>query len=133
MDGPKARLIQYKYFSANSCELHEPCIGGAGWRRLLMFDSTDENIGGTELTISNIYSLLDDDTQESSEVTNHGVYQYDRCHRHYHFKFLKFKIANGAFAYNQLAEKLMLNGVQGGLHFTTVLTKKMLPIDRCVS
>ena len=98
IDGLKATLIQYKYFSANSCELHEPCIGGTGWRRLLMFDSTDENIGGTELTIGNIYTLLDDDTQEPAEVTNHGLYQYDRCHRHYHFKYYgTFTYGNSQF------------------------------------
>ncbi|CAF0872522.1 unnamed protein product [Adineta steineri] len=92
--GLAAKLIEYKYFSSNSCEIHEPCIGGTGWRRLLLFDSSDENIGGTSLTIGQIYTLTDNATQEPAEVTNHGLYQYDTCHHHYHFKYY------GTFTYD---------------------------------
>ncbi|CAF4561010.1 unnamed protein product [Rotaria sp. Silwood2] len=85
VSGLEANMIQYKYFTNDSCELDEPCIGNAGWRRVLMFDSSDENVGGANLLIGEIYQVLDDYTQVHASVTNHGLYEYDTCHRHYHF------------------------------------------------
>ena len=41
---------------------------------------------------------------------------------------LNFKIAHGAFEYNRLVEKLMLNGVQRGLPFTTAAIRETLPV-----
>lgn len=94
----KPNYLQYSYFTNDSCELREFCIGGAGWRRLLMFDSSDENIGGTTLTIGQIYTLKDDVTQLPDDVTNHGLYEYNICHRHYHFKYYgTFKYGDSKF------------------------------------
>lgn len=96
--GLSATFVHYKYFTNTSCEIHEPCIGDIGWRRLLLFDSSEENIGGLPLTIGQIYVLNDNDDQEPAEVANHGLYQYDVCHRHYHFKYYgTFTVGNTDF------------------------------------
>ncbi|CAF4185618.1 unnamed protein product, partial [Didymodactylos carnosus] len=98
ISGLASTLVQYKYFDNASCELKEPCIGGTGWRRLLLFDSSDENIGGVNLIIGQIYIILDNGTQQPNVVANHGLYQYDPCHRHYHFKYYgTFTFGNSKF------------------------------------
>lgn len=79
--------VEYKYFATTSCELNECCIGGRGWRRLLMFDATDQNIGGQTLLLGKVFTVLDDDTQQPTALYDRGLYEYDVCHRHYHFRY----------------------------------------------
>ncbi len=43
--------VVYRYIQPNHCALLERCVGGSGWRRLLMFDSYDHNQGGRPLHI----------------------------------------------------------------------------------
>lgn len=74
--------IVYRYFPADHCALQEKCVGGPGWRRLLQFDTVDENIGGQPLNIGAVdYYLAGGDPQNAL----HGMYEFSACHQHYHF------------------------------------------------
>jgi hypothetical protein len=74
--------IVYRYFPPDDCAIEEKCVGGPGWRRLLMFDAMDENLGGAPLTIGPVdYYLVDGDLQNHL----HGMYEFSSCHGHYHF------------------------------------------------
>lgn len=75
--------ISYRYFPEDACELQEECIGAPGWRRILNFDATDENIGGKPVHIGAVNFYLVD---EETEASLHGMYEFSACHQHYHFK-----------------------------------------------
>ena len=67
--------IIYRYFDEESCALQENAIGAAGWRRLLQFDATVHNIGGTALDIGAVVA--------EDPLTN--MFTYNACHDHFHF------------------------------------------------
>ncbi len=68
--------IIYRYFAPNSCALAESCVNGAGWRRLLQFDATAHNLGGTALDIGPVVA--------ENPLTN--MFEYNSCHAHFHFQ-----------------------------------------------
>lgn len=75
--------IVYRYFPEDACEMEEKCIGAPGWRRLLMFDALDQNVGGAPINIGAVdYYISGGDTENQL----HGMYEYSACHKHYHFK-----------------------------------------------
>lgn len=82
--------VVYRYFPEDACEMQEKCIGAPGWRRLLMFDAVDHNVGGAPLNIGAVDYYL-----QGGDVENqfHGMYEYSACHKHYHFKhYGEFKL-----------------------------------------
>jgi len=81
--GSSARLV-YRYIAPDSCTMREGCVGGSGWRRLLQFDASVQNLGGAALHLGEVgYYGEGLDT----ELSAHNIYQYSDCHQHYHFRF----------------------------------------------
>ncbi len=72
----------YRYIPSNSCTIEEQCVGGPGWRRLLMFPTADLNRGAEDLNIGWV-----DYFQRSggSTLSEHGMFELSECHGHYHF------------------------------------------------
>lgn len=76
--------LVYRYIPATHCAVVERCVGGAGWRRLLTFDSHDQNQGGRPLHIGPVdYSV----EGLGSELIEHHAYELSACHNHYHFRY----------------------------------------------
>lgn len=67
--------IIYRYFAPDSCAIVEACVNGTGWRRLLMFDANNHNLGTEPLDIGPVVS----------ENPLNNMFQYNSCHDHYHF------------------------------------------------
>jgi hypothetical protein len=77
----------YRYIHAagsGGCEVVEGSVGGTGWRRLLQFATSDENVGERELTIGGVDYTLSGDP---GELDLHNLYELSPCHGHYHFKY----------------------------------------------
>ena len=77
----------YRYVHAadsGGCEVVEGSVDGTGWRRLLQFATSDENVGERDLTIGGV-----DYTISGSHGDNdlHNLFEFSPCHRHYHFKY----------------------------------------------
>jgi hypothetical protein len=67
--------IIYRYFPPDSCALAEQCVVSSGWRRLLQFSATIQNVGAEPLDIGPVVS----------ENPLQTLFQYNTCHAHYHF------------------------------------------------
>ena len=77
----------YRYIHAagsGGCEVVEGSVGGTGWRRLLQFATSDENVGERELTIGGVDYTLGG---PAGELDLHNLYELSECHGHYHFKY----------------------------------------------
>lgn len=81
--GSSARLV-YRYIAPDSCTMLEGCVGGPGWRRLLQFDASVQNVGGAALHLGEVDYYGDG---LDAELAAHNIYQYSACHQHYHFRF----------------------------------------------
>jgi hypothetical protein len=81
-DPPKTRVV-YRYFAPDDCAIDERCVGAPGWRRLLLFATVDQNLGTHALDIGAIDYFSDGTIH--SPLIDHGVYEWSRCHHHYHF------------------------------------------------
>ena len=75
--------IGYKFIAENSCVLEEGgagvyhgCVRGTGWRQLLKFSSVTVNVGRTDIKLGKI----------SEDYIRRGVFEFDKCHQHYHFQ-----------------------------------------------
>jgi hypothetical protein len=55
-----------------TCELLEGCVGGTGWRKVLLFNVTTPNIGSADLALGVPANLPE-------------LFHYSECHSHYHF------------------------------------------------
>jgi hypothetical protein len=76
--------ITYRYVPQASCEVAEDSVGGTGWRRLLQFATSDENVGNQPLRIGHLdYSV----TSKPGELDAHNLFQFSACHHHYHFNY----------------------------------------------
>jgi hypothetical protein len=87
------RLV-YRYIPAGDCSLsieEGPCVGGAGWRRLLQFSTADRNTGTKTLTIGSVDYF---NSTGGSDLSRHHVFEYSTCHHHYHFRHY------GEFSFN---------------------------------
>ena len=77
----------YRYIHAvgsGGCEVVEGSVGGTGWRRLLQFATSDENVGERPLTIGGVdYSL----SGHPGDLDLHNLFELSPCHGHYHFKY----------------------------------------------
>ena len=77
----------YRYVHATgsgSCEVEEGSVGGTGWRRLLQFATSDENVGNRALTIGGVDYTL---SGHAGELDLHNLFELSPCHQHYHFKY----------------------------------------------
>jgi hypothetical protein len=81
-EGLNDNRIIYKYIPAGHCAAVERCVGGTGWRRLLVFDSHDHNVGGQPLHIGEVDYFNEG---LGGDLIQHGVYEFSACHEHYHF------------------------------------------------
>lgn len=67
-----------------TCELYEGCVGGLGWRRLMLFTVATPNIGSADLVMG--------------IPANHpDLYHFSDCHAHFHFdEFARYELRAGA-------------------------------------
>jgi hypothetical protein len=76
-EGVADNRVVYRYFAPDSCAITEGCVGGPGWRRLLQFTATVQNLGAVD-------SAIGDVSEGSPPVTNRLV-SMSECHGHMHF------------------------------------------------
>lgn len=101
-EGLNDHRVIYKYIPDDHCAVVEKCVGGSGWRRLLVFDSHDHNVGGQPLHIGPVDYYVEG---IGSELIDNNVYTYSECHDHYHFQYY------GDFSFGSAAgSKLQKNG-----------------------
>ncbi len=74
--------VEYKYFAPGSCEEQEQCIGAPGWRRVLQFNSSDQNRGKQTLDIGAVDYYL---TGKETLNDKYNIFDLHECHQHYHF------------------------------------------------
>ncbi len=77
-EGLGRNRIVYRYIPADHCALVETCVGAPGWRRLLQFDGSLENVGGAALHLG---------APDDAALATHNVFEYSACHGHEHFRF----------------------------------------------
>lgn len=66
--------LEYRYFAPGDCAYLENAIDALGWRRLLIFDATVHNIGGSTLHVGSVNA-----DQERN------LFTYNSCHNHFHY------------------------------------------------
>lgn len=89
----------YRYIPADSCTLVEECVGGSGWRKLLMFPTADLNIGAHPLDIGLVDYFH---TKNGTTLSDHGMFELSACHHHYHFShYGTFRLGEGSDAINR--------------------------------
>ena len=87
-EGLENNRIIYRYIQPGSCAIEEGCVGGSGWRRLLQFDASVRNLGGSPAAIG--------DVSTSSLPVQHNMFEYSACHGHLHFShYGNFAFDNG--------------------------------------
>jgi hypothetical protein len=77
-DALASNWVEYRYFPPESCALEEQCVGGPGWRRLLLFDATIKNTGAAPLSVGS--------TDQGSPPRDHNMFEFSACHEHFHFR-----------------------------------------------
>ncbi|MGC4087442.1 MAG: lysyl oxidase family protein [Polyangiaceae bacterium] len=77
-EGLKTNWIEYRYFTPDSCAIFEQCVGGPGWRRLLLFDASIRNSGKVPLSVGSV--------EPDSPAAQHNMFELSACHGHYHFR-----------------------------------------------
>ncbi len=81
----RTNRITYRYFTADDCAIEEEAVGGEGWRRLLQFDATVDNVSGAALHIG----------PAKGEDPENNVFDYNACHDHLHYSnYGEFFLAN---------------------------------------
>jgi len=87
-DGVRDNRIIYRYFPADSCAITEGCVGASGWRRLLQFTATVQNLGAEAAAIGDV-------GPDSPPVVNNMV-SFSACHQHMHFNhYGRFSFGRG--------------------------------------
>ncbi|NUP08615.1 MAG: hypothetical protein HOW73_21410 [Polyangiaceae bacterium] len=95
-EGLNDNRVKYRYIPPGHCALIDGCVAGPGWRRLLVFDSHDHNVGGQPLHIGEVDYFNEG---LGGELIDHNVYEYSDCHAHYHFAYY------GSFYYGEAEEQ----------------------------
>lgn len=94
-EGVEDNRVIYRYFPADSCAIAEGCVGGSGWRRLLQFTATQQNMGELDLYLG--------DVGPSSAAVANKLVSPSACHGHMHFNhYGNFEFGTGA---NELGSK----------------------------
>ena len=71
------------FMSDDTCELLEGCVGGAGWRSVMLFTVATPNVGSMDLALGVPANLPE-------------LYHYSPCHDHYHFdEFARYELRSG--------------------------------------
>jgi len=78
----RSHRVVYRYIPSDSCTLVEQCVGGAGWRRLLQFSTSDRNTGTKTLDIGAVDYYL---SGKNGYLSDWGLFELSACHQHYHF------------------------------------------------
>lgn len=86
-EGVEDNRIVYRYFPEDSCAIAEGCVGGSGWRRLLQFTATVQNLGTLDSAIG--------DVSEGSPAIENRLVSLSACHEHMHFNHY------GSFTYGE--------------------------------
>ena len=76
-EGVEDNRIVYRWFGADSCAITEGCVGAGGWRRLLQFTATMQNLGAVDAAIG--------DVGPDSLPVRERLVSYSECHQHMHF------------------------------------------------
>lgn len=76
-EGLANHRIAYKYIPPDSCTIVEGCVKAPGWRRVLQFDASVQNLGGQPLTLGA--------PEAGSPLLAHNVFEFSTCHEHFHF------------------------------------------------
>lgn len=79
----ETRRVVYRYIPPTSCTIVEGCVGGAGWRRLLQFSTSDKNTGAKTLDIGAVDYYV---SGKNGYVSDWGLFELSECHLHYHFQ-----------------------------------------------
>ncbi len=88
-EGVADNRIVYRYFASDSCAISEGCVGGAGWRRLLQFTATVQNLGAVDNALG--------DVSPGSGPVNNRLVSLSACHNHMHFNhYGKFTFGDGS-------------------------------------
>ncbi len=77
----------YRYVHGENgagCEVEEGSVTGTGWRRVLQFATSDENVGERDLTIGGVDYTL---SGAPGENDLHNLFELSTCHGHYHFAY----------------------------------------------
>jgi Lysyl oxidase len=69
--------VEYRYIPEDSCAIQEQCVGGPGWRRLILFNASMRNTGRAPLEVGNV---------TDSAALRHNLFEFSACHEHYHFR-----------------------------------------------
>ncbi|KAF0719854.1 Aste57867_744 [Aphanomyces stellatus] len=77
------QITIYRYFKTNTCEAQEGCVKHPGWRRLVMFDATDINVGSVDLEFFGNIAFTNESTFFPSLY--HNLFYWFACHAHPHF------------------------------------------------
>jgi len=80
--GFEQHRFTYRYIPKNSCTIVEQCVGGPGWRQVLMFPTGDINVGSDALEIGVVDYFHE---ENGSVLSQHGLFEFSACHEHYHF------------------------------------------------
>ena len=90
-EGVADNRVIYRYFPADSCAISEGCVGAAGWRRLLQFTATVQNLGAEDAAIG--------DVSEGSAPVENNMVSFSECHEHMHFNhYGNFTFGTGEMA-----------------------------------
>jgi hypothetical protein len=76
--------VTYRYVHDSSCENVEGSVTATGWRRLLQFATSDQNVGNRPLTIG---SVDYHNSGQPGDLNTHNLFEFSPCHQHYHFKY----------------------------------------------
>ena len=83
-EGLENNYSVYKYIDCEkSCERKECLKGACGWRKLIIFDTTDVNVGKEAVFVGNISYTYNEN--EFNEKEYHNMFYYDSCHKHAHY------------------------------------------------
>ncbi len=91
-EGVADNRIVYRYFPADSCAISEGCVGAAGWRRLLQFTATVQNLGALDAALG--------DVGPGSGPVENNLVSFSECHQHMHFNHY------GNFAFGDGSQEL---------------------------
>jgi hypothetical protein len=90
-EGVADNRVIYRYFPEDSCAISEGCVGAAGWRRLLQFTATVQNLGAEAAAIG--------DVSDGSLPVENNMVSFSSCHEHMHFNhYGNFTFGTGEMA-----------------------------------
>lgn len=71
------------FMSDDTCEVLEGCVGGLGWRTVMLFTAAIPNIGSRDVALGVPANLPD-------------LFHYSECHDHYHLdEFARYELLDG--------------------------------------